>query len=121
MAWPESLTVDQQQNVIDFANSCRSWAAMNTRLNILSAAIAAAWSGGISTLVGSLQAADQIPNTSGLAVAQDLQQADVSNLANWATAHCSTTNADQGTGSFNSGLIQAVCIKAAGINGNSIG
>ena len=116
MAWPESLTTDQQAAFLAFTTSLRSWAAALAQLNVLGAAIAAEWSGGMSALNGDLQSGDVIPNASGLAGSQDLSQADVGNLAAWASALCNTSNSDQGTGSYASGLIQSTCVKAAGIN-----
>ena len=86
MAWPESLTSEQQEAVQSFVTSCRSWAAGLAQLNVLGAAIGAANFGGISTLLGDLQTTDVIPNTSGLAGSQDLLVSDVTSLASWAWA-----------------------------------
>jgi hypothetical protein len=116
MAWPESLTADEQAAFLAFTTNLRSWSAQLARLNILGNAIASAWSGGISTLNGKLQGGDVIPNASSLAGSQDLSQADVGNLAAWAQSLCNPANADQGTGSYASGLIQSTLVKAAGIN-----
>ena len=116
MAWPESLTASQQAAVQSFATSCRSFAAGLSQLNILAAAIGAEWAGGVSTLVNSLQSGDLIPNTSGLAGSQDLAPADVANLAGYATNISNPNNADQGAGGYNGSFIQALCVKAAGIN-----
>lgn len=116
MAWPESLTTDQQLAVTSFVTSCRSFSAQLSQLNILGAAIGAAWAGGISILVGDLSSGDLIPNTSGLAGSQDLSQADVSNIAGYATNISNPANSDQGTGGYNGGFIAALFVKAAGIN-----
>lgn len=116
MAWPESLTADQQTAVLAFTTNCRSFAAQLAQLNILGAAISAAWAGGISTYVSSLQSGDIIPNVSSLAGSQDLQQADVANIAGYATTISNPANASQGTGGYSSAFIQALLIKAAGIN-----
>src|SRR5579859_4601526 len=108
MSWPESLTPSQQAAVQSFATSCRTFAAQLAQLNILGAAIGAEWAGGVSTLVGSLQSGDLIPNTSGLAGSQDLSQADVSNLAGYATNIANPSNSDQGTGGYNGSFIAAL-------------
>jgi hypothetical protein len=114
--WPGTLTADQQKAVTDFTLSQRAWAAQLAQLNELGASIGAAWFGGINALVGSLQAGDIIPNTSGLSGSQDLLQADVTNLALWANALSNPANGDQGTGAYASVGIQQTCVKAAGIN-----
>ena len=116
MAWPETLTADQQKAVTDFTQSLRQWAASLAQLNALGTAIGAAWFGGINDLVGGLQSGDIIPNVSGLAGAQDLLPADVTNLALWANTLANPANADQGTGAYASVGIQQTCVKAAGIN-----
>jgi hypothetical protein len=120
MAWPESLTASQQQQVQDLTNACRSFMAMLWQLNILGAAIAANWNGGTTTLVQSgLQSGDLIPQTSGLAGAQPLAAADVTNIAGYAINFSNAANASQGTGGYASPFIEALAVKAAGI-GNAI-
>jgi hypothetical protein len=121
MAWPESLTVEEQQAVQDHCTSCRSWSALLSQINNLGAAIAASWSGGISTLVGDLQPGDTIPNTSGMAGSQDLTTTDVTNLSQWANALSNQASSDQGTGAYASLLIQQTLVKAAGINASVSG
>ena len=116
MAWPESLTADQQAAVESFTTSLRTWAAQLSVLNILGAAIGAEWYGGVNALVGSLQSGDLVPNASGLAGSQDLTASDVTSLANWAFALSNPASADQGTGAYASVGIQQACVKAAGIN-----
>lgn len=116
MAWPESLTANQQAAVEAFATNLRSWAALLAQINIVGGAISSAWNGGISTMVGTLQTTDVIPNTSGLAGAQDLLASDVTNLANWASTLANSSNSVQGTGSMASVGIQQTCVKACGIN-----
>lgn len=116
MAWPAALTSDEQETVLQFVASCRAFAADLGQLNVLGAAIAAGWAGGISTLVNSLDPADLIPNTSGLAGAQPLGKADVANIAGYGTTISNPTNPSQGTGGYNSAFIEALLVKAAGIN-----
>lgn len=116
MAWPETLTADQQTAVTDFCNSVRAFSALLGRACSLGSAIGAAWAGGISTLVGDLESGDSVPNTSGLAGSQNLVPADISNLAGYATVISDPSNASQGTGSFNGAFIKALCVKAAGVN-----
>ena len=116
MAWPEALTANQQTAVESFSTSCRTWCAALAQLNILGAAIGAAWFGGINTLVGDLQSTDLVPNVSGLAGSQDLTATQVTNIALWANTLANPANSDQGTGSYASVGIVQTCIAAAGIN-----
>jgi len=117
MAWPGSLTTEQQTAVQDFTTSCRTWAALLAQMNILGAAIGAANAGGISTLLSDLQTTDVIPNTSGLAGSQDLLASDVISLASWAWAAANPQNTTSaGGGAYATVGIQQTCVKAAGIN-----
>lgn len=116
MAWPESLTTDQQAAVEQFCNNLRSWAILVWQANNLGLAIAADWSGSIQALVNTLQSTDLVPNTSGLAGAQPLLPADITSLESWANAMSNPSNPTQGTGGFSSLGIQQLLAKAAGIN-----
>jgi hypothetical protein len=113
-AWPATLTADEQAAVIDLANLCRGWASQVMKLNTISASIQNTWAGGVSAMVAKLAAGDLIPNTSGLAGAQPLNQSDITNMANWAGSYSNPSNPTQGTGAFCSPTIQQVCVKAAG-------
>ncbi len=116
MAWPGPLTADQQNAVITTADNIRSWSAKLTALNELGIQIGAAWNGGVSTMVGSLQSGDLIPTHSSYAGAQQLVPADVTNLAGYAINSSDASAQTQGTGAYASAFILALCVKAAGIN-----
>jgi hypothetical protein len=116
MAWPGTLTEDEQKTVTDFDVTCRSFMMNLSQLSILGSKIAAGWAGGISTLVNSLDPTDLIPNTSGLAGSQPMGPADVANIATYSTEISDENNATQGTGGYNGAFIQALGVKAAGIN-----
>jgi hypothetical protein len=115
MAWPESLTADQQRAVTDFTLNLRSFASLLAQAVLLGQQINVAYGGGIGTYVNSLQATDVIPNTSGLAGSQDLVQADVGNLAGWAALISNPATAPA-AGSYAGALAMGTMVKAAGIN-----
>lgn len=119
MATYASLTPAQQDAVENLVNPLRAFAAQLMHLNVLAARISADWNGGVSTIVGTLDSGETIPNTSALAGAQGLAPADVTNLAGYAINHCDPSRsptANDGTGGgYNSAFIQALAVKAAGI------
>lgn len=119
MATYASLTPAQQDAVQNLVNPLRTFSAQLMQLNILASRIAADWSGGVATIVASLDSGETIPNTSALAGAQGLAPADVSNLAGYAANHSDPSRAptaNDGTGGgYNSNFIQALAVKAAGI------
>jgi hypothetical protein len=114
--WPGALTEEEQKTVTDFDVNCRSFMVALSQLTILGSKIAAGWAGGIADLVNSLASTDLIPNTSGLHGAQPMGPADIGNIATYATQISDETNASQGTGGYNDKFIQALGVKAAGIN-----
>ena len=116
MAWPESLSADEQAAARAFCTPLRSWAALLSQLNVLGAAIGDGWFGGLNAIIGSLQDGDVIPNDAGLDGSRPLTKADVTNLALWAWSLSNPANGDQGTGAYASVGIQQTCVKAAGIN-----
>ncbi len=116
MAWPGSLTSEQQEAVKDFATAVRSFSALLGQANTMGGAIGAEWGGGVEGLVGGLTDGDLIPNTSGLAGSQDLTKADLTNLAGYAIVISDPASGNQGTGGYNGGFIHALLVKAAGIN-----
>jgi hypothetical protein len=113
MAWPESLTADQQTNVIAYANVGRTISQLAIQLVLLTQQYNTAWGGGIATLVNSLQSTDLIPNTSGLPGSQDLDQADMGNIATWAALICNSANT-VAEGSLAGSLAFGTFVKAAG-------
>lgn len=115
-----SLTLPQQEQVQDLTNNIRSLASLMSEVSILSAAIGASWNGGTSTLVQGLTNTEIIPNTSGLAGAQPLAPADVTNFAGYAITFADPTKSPNGTdgtgGGYSSAFIQALRVKLCGIN-----
>ena len=116
MATWASLTAEQQSAVEGLANSLRSFAQHVAQASDLGVNLGAAWNGGVNAVVASLGSTEIIPNTSGLAGAQALLPADITNFVGYAINISDPANASQGTGGYNSGFIRALAVKLAGYN-----
>lgn len=121
MATWASLSQAQQDAVQSLVNAERGLAQQMARVTQLASAISAAWNGGISDVVGTLGANEVIPSTSGLAGAQGVVPADVTNFAGYAIvfsdpARSPTGSSDTGGGGYSSNFIHALEVKLCGIN-----
>lgn len=118
MATWASLTPEQQNAVTSLDRAVRGAQAIEAKLMITGQAISAAWNGGISTVVGTLNddATGMIPNTSGLDGAQSLSRADLTNLVGYLIDMSNPAN-NTGGGGYNTAFHQALRVKASGING----
>jgi hypothetical protein len=117
MATWASLTADQKTAVQSVANAVRSLQITWQKLSEGGLIISAAWNGGVSDLVGSLadDATGAIPNDTGLAGAQSLSKADLTNMVGYLIDASNPANS-QGGGGYNSAFHQALRIKACGVN-----
>jgi len=116
MATWASLTNEQQAAVEAVANAERSFSMHMAMAADLGINIAAAWNGGVSTIVGTLGSTEIIPNTSGLAGSQALLPADMTNVAGYAINMSDPSSGQGGTGGYNTGFIRALWVKLAGLN-----
>jgi hypothetical protein len=110
-----SLTADQQALVESLANSVRGAFTTAASLTKQGQVIAAAYNGGISTILNSLDAGETIPNTSGLSGAQGLAPADLINSVGYLIDLSNPANNTQG-GGYNTPFHQALRVKLTGIN-----
>ena len=117
MATWASLTYEQKTAVLSVANAVRSLQIAWQQLSEGGLIIAAAWNGGVSTLVDSLadDATGAIPNDTGLAGAQALSRADLTNLVGYLIDSSNPAN-NQGGGGYNTAFHQALRVKACGVN-----
>ena len=115
MATYASLTPAQQDAVQSVANAVRGLQITWQKLATSGQVVAAGWNGGISGIVGSLDAGEVIPNGSGLAGAQGLAPADLTNMVGYLLDASNPSNT-QGGGGYNTPFHQALRVKACGIN-----
>lgn len=115
MATYASLTADQQALVQSFVNGLRGADIKLQAVMSDALVLGAAWNGGVSTIVQSLDAGETIPNTSGLDGAQGLAPADVTNTAGYFIDMSNSANT-VGGGGYNTPFHQALRVKFAGIN-----
>lgn len=111
--WNE-LTPQEQSQVLDLTNSCRSYAKELAQLANLGDGVGSAWDGGTATVVNSLDSTAVIPNTTSLAGAQDLSPADVTNMAGYAIDLSNPAN-NQSGGGYNTAFHRALDVKMTGI------
>ncbi len=115
MATWASLTTEQKATVESFVNAIRGATTTFAGLTKQGQVIGAAWNGGVSTIVQSLDAGEVIPNTSGLDGAQSVAPADVTNFAGYLIDLSNPAN-NQGGGGYNTAFHQALRVKFSGIN-----
>lgn len=120
MATWASLTNEQKNAVESLANAVRGAATTMARLTHQAEVIAAAWNGGLGTVVQSLDSDEIIPNTSGLDGAQSLAPADLTNFAGYLIDISNTANTQQG-GGYNTPFHQALRVKLTGVNASVTG
>ena len=115
MATYASLTPEQQDSVQSLVNALRAAYIALQAAAKQGQIMGAAWNGGISTIVNSLDAGETIPNTSGYAGAQGLAPADVVNSVGYFIDLSNPSN-NTGGGGYNTAFHQALRVKFSGIN-----
>jgi hypothetical protein len=118
MATYASLTQGEKDLLAAFTNSLRAWTGEQARTNNHADASNTSWIASVSTLVGSLDASEVIPNTSGLAGAEDLTKEEVTTLVSH--QQNMMTNMSTHTSGFNTTTLRQAWSKACGAN-NLIG
>jgi hypothetical protein len=115
MATYASLTAEQKDATQSLVNAIRGATIAFAALAKQGQVVSAAWNGGLSDVVNSLDANEVIPNTSGYAGAQGVSKADVTNFAGYLIDLSDAMN-DTGGGGYNTAFHQALRVKFSGIN-----
>ena len=115
MASYESKSDEEKAAIQSVANAARGMYIALQGLADDGQILAAAWNGGISDMVNSLDPAEVIPDTSGLDGAQSISKADLINTVGYFIDLSNPAN-NQGGGGYNTPFHQALRVKFAGIN-----
>ena len=114
MATWTSLSPSQQASVETLANGLRAFMSEQAKLADMGVNLAALWNGGVASIVNSLGSTEVIPNTSGLAGAQDLAPADITNAVGYAINQSDPNSSQGGVGGYNTSFIRTLAVKMAG-------
>jgi len=106
------LTDEQKEAVQALSQIVRPLSGELARLLEKFQAVVAYYAGNVETTLGELQASDVIPNTSGLAGAQDLTNEQFANLVGYMITASAT--ADGSAGSLNTNYHRALYASACG-------
>ena len=107
-----SLTEEQRESVDALCVMVRPLAGELARTLEKFQGVTSYWTGNVETILGALQSSDVIPNTTGLAGAQGLTKAELTNLIGYMITASAT--ADGASGSYNSNYHRSLYAKAAG-------
>lgn len=108
----EDLTAAQKASVQALSAVVRPLAGELARLLEQFQAVVAYYSGNVETILAELQAADEIPNETGLAGAQALTKTQFANLVGYMVSASAT--ADNAAGSYNTNYHRALYASACG-------
>lgn len=106
------LTVEQKASVQAMCQLVRPLSGELGRLLEKFQAVVSYYSGNVETILGELQASDDVPNESGLAGAQDLTKEQLVNLVGYMITMSATP--DGSAGSYNTNYHRALYAKACG-------
>jgi len=108
----EELTAEQQASIDALMAIVRPQAGTLARLLESFQAIVSQYTGNIETILNLIDAAEEIPNQTGLAGAQAMTRADVQTLIGYMTTAAAT--ADGSDGSYNTNYHRSLYAKACG-------
>ena len=108
----EDLTQEQQASIQALSQVVRPLTGEFAKLLAKFQVAVSYYVGNVETILAGLDASDLIPNTSGLAGAQDLTKEQFVNLMGYLIASSATP--DGSSGSFNTNYHRALYVRAAG-------